>query len=86
MDKNDFKLQAEYESLKSKIEKAVNDDRITIFLQPIYSTKEKRIVSAEVLMRLINENGEVLPPYKFITAAEKSGLIIQLESIVFKSM
>ena len=84
MDKNDFKLQAEYESLKSKIEKAVNDDRITIFLQPIYSTKEKRIVSAEVLMRLINENGEVLPPYKFITAAEKSGLIIQLESIVFK--
>ena len=42
MDKNDFKLQAEYESLKSKIEKAVNDDRITIFLQPIYSTKEKK--------------------------------------------
>ena len=69
------------------VEKLIDDciasDRVLVYLQPIYSTKEKRFVSAEALCRLLDENGNIIPPSSFISIAEKNGIINKLDEIVF---
>jgi EAL domain-containing protein (putative c-di-GMP-specific phosphodiesterase class I) len=69
------------------VEKLIDDciasDRVLVYLQPIYSTKEKRFVSAEALCRLLDENGNIIPPSSFISIAEKNGMINKLDEIVF---
>ena len=65
---------------------AINDDRIRVFYQPIYSTSDKKFTSAEALVRIIRKNGSVVPPSVFIEAAEKNGLIIKLGEMVFEKV
>ena len=69
------------------VEKLIDDciasDRVLVYLQPIYSTKEKRFVSAEALCRLLDESGNIIPPSSFISIAEKNGMINKLDEIVF---
>lgn len=77
------KLQ-EQQATKRMIESALHDDRILIYLQPIYSTTKKKFVSAEVLVRIIDLDGTVIQPYKFIDVAERTGLISCIEDIVFE--
>jgi len=62
---------------------ALDDNRIEVFLQPIYSTAKKSFVSAEALVRLRTKEGEYLPPAKFIPIAEESGLIDRIGERVF---
>ncbi len=70
-----------------QIEKMIDDciinDRVLVYLQPIYSTVLKRFVSAEALCRLLDENGNIIPPNVFIPVAEKNGSINRLDEIVF---
>ena len=79
-------LIKEYYSIGA-IEKMIDDciinDRVLVYLQPIYSTKEKRFVSAEALCRLQDEEGNIIPPSKFIPIAEKNGSINKLDEMVF---
>ena len=77
--------KARYKSeIISEINAAMDEDRVEIFLQPIYSVEEKKFVSAEVLARIRNKNGSVMPPGVFIPVAEKNGLIDKLGERVFK--
>lgn len=76
--------QSEQKQTADMIAEAIEQDRITIFFQPIYSTKEKKFTSAEVLARIIDKEGQVIPPYKFIPVAEKNGMIVDIGEIVFK--
>lgn len=62
---------------------AIKEDRIEVFFQPIYSVAEKKFVSAEALVRIINNDGSIIPPHHFIPIAEETGLISQLGEIVF---
>lgn len=63
---------------------AMDDDRVEVFYQPIYSTKKKKFVSAEALVRIRNKDGSIIPPGLFIPVAEETGLISALGKIVFK--
>lgn len=62
---------------------ALEDDRIEVFLQPIYSTEKQSFVSAEALVRLRKKDGEYLSPAKFIPVAEESELIERIGERVF---
>jgi EAL domain-containing protein (putative c-di-GMP-specific phosphodiesterase class I) len=66
------------------IEDAIRENRIEVFYQPIYSTKEKCFVSAEALSRIRTKDGSILPPAAFIPVAEKNGMIIPIGEIVFR--
>jgi len=57
--------------------RAVREDRLRIELQPQFSLRSGAIIGAEVLARW-NENGEEIPPARFIPVAEASGLIVAL--------
>ena len=66
------------------IVKALNEDRIDVFYQPIYSTIKKRFVSAEALVRIKRENGSIMVPGLFISIAEENGLIEMIGERVFE--
>lgn len=43
------------------IEEATNNNRIEVYYQPIYSTNNKKFVSAEALVRMFDADGKMLP-------------------------
>lgn len=65
------------------IRSAIEEDRVEVFYQPIYSTQQDRFVSAEALVRIRDQEGTLVPPGVFIPVAEKNGLISRLGEIVF---
>lgn len=83
LDEKTINRYREREETELMIRSAIEEDRIEVFYQPIYSTKQNRFVSAEALVRIRNAEGEIVPPNKFIPVAEQSGLISQIGEIVF---
>ena len=73
----------EREETEILIRRAIEEDRIEVFYQPIYSTKQGRFVSAEALVRIRNKDGSIVPPGRFIPVAENNGLISRIGEIVF---
>ena len=67
-------------------EKALKDDSILIYLQPKIDIDTQRIVGAEALARLTDEEGKIIPPNMFIPVLEKYGLVIQLDMYVTKKV
>lgn len=65
---------------------AIEHDRLEVFYQPIFSTKEKQFTCAEALVRMRDEQGKLIPPGVFIAIAEKNGMIIKLGEIVFEKV
>ena len=84
VDANLVKAKKEREDMKYIILKALEENRVEVFLQPIYDTKAKVFVSAEALVRIKNEDGSYIPPGKFIEVAEETGLIGRLGDVVFE--
>lgn len=65
---------------------AIDQNWITVYYQPIYSTKEKKFTSAEALVRITDEDGNVVPPYDFVWVAEKNGMMLRLGEIIFEKV
>ena len=65
----------------NKIKTAIKDDRIIPFFQPILD-RDGNIVKYEALVRLIDENGEVISPYFFLDIAKKTRLYFDITKIV----
>ncbi|MBO4336562.1 MAG: EAL domain-containing protein [Lachnospiraceae bacterium] len=61
--------------IQAQITEALDDDRIEVFYQPIYSTDKKRFVSAEALARIRRPDGSIMMPGEFIPVAEQTGLV-----------
>lgn len=76
----------EEKSIENEIIDALRENRVEVFYQPIYGTKQKRFTSAEALVRIRDRNGDIVPPGKFIPIAEKRGLIIRLGERVFENV
>ena len=72
------KIVEDYESqdeIKKKIKSALKEDRVEVFLQPIYNTVARRFTSAEALVRIRNTDGSLMPPGQFVPVAEVTGQI-----------
>lgn len=78
VDEDEVILIKTEDKTKEDIMNAIDEDRVEAFVQPVYSIKEDRIVSAEALCRIRKEDGEYLLPYQFIPIAEKYGLDIAI--------
>lgn len=77
----DFLMQ---ETMQDEIARALKEDRVEVFLQPIYSTHTKTFVSAEALVRIRRTDGSLIPPGLFIPVAERYGSIVELGERVFE--
>ncbi len=65
-----------------KIVKAIKNDRMKIFYQPIYSIKKNKITKVECLVRMIDEDGTMISPAKFLRIAKISKLYPEITKAV----
>lgn len=72
--------------IETLIMEALENDRVEVFYQPIYSTSEKRCISAEALVRIRDREGKIVPPGDFIDIAEQNGSILKLGEVVFEKV
>lgn len=72
--------------IEQKIAEALEEDRVEVFLQPIYSNRDKCFTSAEALVRIREDDGSLLSPGVFIPVAEESGQILELGERVFEKV
>lgn len=80
---------SEYKSkylIEQQITEALAEDRVEVFMQPIYSIQEKAFTSAEALVRIRKKDGELLSPGVFIPVAEENGQILELGERVFEKV
>ena len=63
---------------------AFDSDRLFVVYQPQIDLATGNVIGAEALMRWRNDDGQLIPPDKFIPIAENSGLIIALGAWVLR--
>ncbi|MGN0596697.1 MAG: EAL domain-containing protein [Ruminiclostridium sp.] len=85
-DENVIKGYRERSVIEQEISEALAEDRVEVFLQPIYSNTESRFTSAEALVRIRKKDGGLLSPAMFIPIAEGSGQIVRLGERVFEKV
>ena len=64
--------------------RAVEEDRFEVWYQPVYRCAGGDFTSAEALLRLRDDRGELVPPSRFIPLAEETGMLDQLSWIVLE--
>lgn len=72
---DNMQISKEYENnIKWTLElkKAVIENRIIPYFQPIYNNRSGKIEKFECLVRLIDKNGEIVSPFHFLDVAKKS--------------
>ena len=65
----------------SDIRQAIDEDRLRLYGQPIVALNRDapRALHFEVLLRMVDPNGNIVPPGAFLPAAERYGLIDELD-------
>ncbi|MFA9271899.1 MAG: putative bifunctional diguanylate cyclase/phosphodiesterase [Baekduiaceae bacterium] len=62
-----------------RIRDALDDERFVLYAQPIVSLETGDTEQYELLLRMRDEDGEVIPPGAFLSVAERSGLISRID-------
>lgn len=70
---------------RDRIEHALKNNRFVLHYQPILNIKLNTISHYETLIRMLDENNEVIAPGLFISIAEKSGLIRQIDDYLIST-
>ncbi len=68
------------------IKKAIREDRIVAYFQPLYDIKRREITKYEALVRLIDEEGNVVSPFHFLEAAKMANYYWQITQIMLKKV
>ncbi|MGN0480560.1 MAG: EAL domain-containing protein [Lachnospiraceae bacterium] len=65
-------------------ENACAADGIKLFFQPKFDCSRNKLIGAEALCRLMDEEGNILGPRQFIPVLEKSGMLSHLDEIMMR--
>ncbi|QKE84663.1 EAL domain-containing protein [Arthrobacter sp. NEB 688] len=68
---------------RSRLENAIDHDLFELHLQPIVDVRTNRVTGAEALLRLVDE-GEPVPPGRFVYIAERTGLAPLMDAWVVR--
>jgi PAS domain S-box-containing protein len=66
----------------SRIRDAIDEDRLVLFAQPIVDLSSGETVQRELLIRMRERDGSFIPPGAFLPAAERFGLIGEIDTWV----
>ena len=66
-------------AIEQMLVQAIRDDRLVVLYQPIVDSATGRMVGAEALVRCQGENGDLLSPAAFVSVAEETGLIAEID-------
>jgi PAS domain S-box-containing protein len=78
-DELEVKRQMESLSWVGRIRDALTDERFVLYAQPIIDVVTGETVQHELLIRLIDRGGTVIAPAEFLPAAERYGLILDID-------
>ena len=86
-EKTQEEILAEREAAREKeqikqIHRCLENERYRLFFQPILDTSSKDKVMFETLLRLVNDDGELMQPGQFIPLAIKHKFIDQVDDMV----
>ncbi len=62
-----------------RIRAALDEDRLVLHAQPVVETATGRTTQHELLVRMVDAHGEVIPPGSFLPIAERFGLIREID-------
>ncbi len=70
-----------------RLQKALDEDRFVLYAQDIVEIKAPRgrVTHCELLLRMLDERGEIVPPMTFIPAAERYGLMPSIDRWVIRN-
>lgn len=71
--------------VEARLRGALDRDDFQVHYQPILDAETGRVVAAEALVRWIDDELGFVPPDRFISVAEETGLIVQLGGWVFRT-
>ena len=74
------------DAINNDILKALDEDRVEVFYQPIYNTKDKTFELAEALCRIRNSDGSLMSPGAFIPVSESTGSVALLGERVYRKV
>ena len=70
------------EDIAELIGKAIDEDRIDLYLQPIVTLPQRKVRYYEAMSRLRTEDGDVIPAGDFIEFAEMVGLMPKIDNLL----
>ncbi len=70
------------ENLTDLIAKAIEANRVELFLQPIVTLPQRKVRYYEALTRLRTENGDIVAAADFIDVAESAGLLPKIDTLL----
>ena len=70
----------------ARISKALEQQRFVIYKQPIVGLSGDKNQHQEILLRMIDEDGSVITPGSFMSAAERYGLMYQIDCWVIREV
>lgn len=65
-----------------RVNDAIEDDRVDLYLQPIFSLNDRRLRFFEAFSRLRNKNGTIIQPADYIDAAERANKIGLIDNMI----
>jgi len=79
--KREQDLEQELESMGwvGRIRDALVEDRMVLYAQPIIDLATGETAQEELLIRMLDPNGELVPPGRFLPTAERFGLIKDID-------
>jgi diguanylate cyclase (GGDEF)-like protein len=77
--RSDGEVAQRAQTTSARIRDALTQNRLSLATQPIRSLASGGIERYELLLRMTGESGELLPAASFIEAAERSGMVQELD-------
>lgn len=71
-------------NISQKIRRAISEDRMVLYFQPIYDILKGQISYYEALIRMRDSNGQIIGPTEFIPALEAAGEMHLLDRWIIK--
>jgi len=65
-----------------RIREAIEGERIVVYAQPIFDLRKECVAREELLVRMLDDNDDVIPPSSFLPTAERMGLITEIDRLV----
>jgi EAL domain-containing protein (putative c-di-GMP-specific phosphodiesterase class I) len=72
-------LEADRVTWIARIRSALDEERLVLYAQPIVDLATGDVVVEELLLRMLDRDGKVIPPLAFLPTAERCGLISEID-------
>jgi len=64
---------------KGRIRNALDEHRLVLYAQPIIDVNSRKVVMQKLLVRMVDHDGAIIAPGRFLPAAEERGLIEEID-------